>query len=132
MQGQVTGLEAFTNTAGSFLYVASATAIRSPHDFTTNKLAPCFDTVSLGRNGQFQTALLEPGTYTLVAEVYLWGQLPDREAVPDDEPVYGGMMVFRPQRLAFVASAKVTVATEAAPPPVRIALRPLVDAEVAP
>jgi hypothetical protein len=132
VQGKVTGLEPFTNTAGSFLYVASATAIRSTQDFTTNKLEPCFDTVSLGRDGLFQTALLEPGTYTLVAEVYLWGEIPNRETFADDEPQYGGMMFMRPQRLALVASAKVTVTTNAAPPPVRMALRPLVDAEVPP
>ena len=131
-QGQVTGLEAFTNTAGSFLYVASATAIRSPRDFTTNKLEPCFDTVSLGSDGRFQTALLEPGTYTLVAEVYLWGDLSRDEMFADDEPQYGGMMFMRPQRLALVASAKVTVTANAPPPPVRMALRPLVDAEAAP
>jgi hypothetical protein len=133
VQGQVTGLEAFTNTAGSFLYVASATAIRSPGDFTTNKMEPCFDTVSLGRDGHFQTALLEPGTYALVAEVYLWGETPDRETFADDEPQYGDMMFMRPQRLALVASAKVTVTTnEAAPPPVRLVLHPLVDAEALP
>ncbi|MGD1084188.1 MAG: carboxypeptidase-like regulatory domain-containing protein [Verrucomicrobiota bacterium] len=133
VRGQVAGLEAFTNTAGSFLYAVSATAIHGPQDFTTNKMDACFDAVSLGRDGDFETALLEPGTYTLVAEVYLWGEVSNRETIADDEPQYGGMMYMRPERLALVATAKVTVTpNNAAPPPVRMVLRPLVDAEAAP
>jgi len=139
VQGQVTGLQAIPDIAGSFLCVASSTAIRSREDYMTNKLDPCFDTVSLGRDGLFQTALLEPGTYTLVAEVYVQGAATDDEEddkdVPGDQPIFGGFGgfgFFRPQRLALVGSAKVTVTTNALPPPVRFGLRPLVDAEVAP
>ena len=79
--------------------------------------------VVIGKDGHFQTALLEPGTYTLVAEVYVWGQLPEPYPVGDDEPRYGGVLRMRPSSLAYVGSAKVTVSTNAASP-VRIELVP--------
>ncbi|MCX6923178.1 MAG: carboxypeptidase-like regulatory domain-containing protein, partial [Verrucomicrobia bacterium] len=123
VQGRVTGLESITNTAASYLYVASATAIRSPLDFTT-QLEPCFDAVRLGKDGLFQTALLQPGTYTLVAEVYVLGELPQPYPVGDDEPQYGGMLRMRPSSLAYVGSAGVTVTAAAAPAPVKIELLP--------
>jgi hypothetical protein len=135
VEGQVTGLPNLPDTAVACLCVASSTAIRSRADFTTNKLDPCFDAVSLPGNGHFQTALLEPGTYTLVAEVYVQADAPDdqenKKEVPGDEPVFGGFMdfaFFRLPRLALVGSATVTVTTNAPPPPVRISLRPLTDA----
>jgi hypothetical protein len=120
VQGQVTGLEGITNSVGSFLYAGSATAISSPLDFRTN-LEPCFDAVRLEKDGHFQTALLEPGTYTLVAEVYVWDEA-KREPFSDDEPQYGGMSFMRPQQLAYVGSAKVTVTPNGAPPSVKIEL----------
>ena len=136
VEGQVTGLPALPDTAEAFLCVASSTAIRSRADFMTNKLDPCFDAVTLPGNGHFQTAVLEPGTYTLVAEVYLEDDASDDEDdkdVPGDQPILGGGFVFfRPQKLTLIGSATVTVPTNAPPPPVRIGLRPLKDAGAAP
>jgi hypothetical protein len=96
------------------------------------------DAVILPNNGHFQTALLAPGTYTLVAEVYLPGDMPDDEdtkEVPGDQPIFGGdggWGFFRLQRLALVGSATVTVTTNAPPPPVRFSLGPVKDAKTAP
>lgn len=131
LQGQVRGLEAITNLAGAFLYVGSATAIRGPRDFKTDNLEPCYDAVMLGTNGVFQTALLEPGDYTLIAEVYVWGKPPKPDAIPDDEPQYGGMFRFNPQQLAYVGSARVRVTTNGAPP-VEVEVRPWVEPTHAP
>ena len=128
VQGRVTGLESITNPAGAFLYVGSAKAISNPNDFKTNNLEPCYDAVFLNTNGLFQTALLQPGDYTLIAEVYASGKPPKPEPVPDDEPQYGGFGGFfvNPQQLAYVGSKKITVAAQAAPP-VNIELHPWVE-----
>jgi protocatechuate 3,4-dioxygenase beta subunit len=126
VQGQVTGLAAITNTAGAFLYVASANAINNPNDFKTNNLEPCYDAVFFVTNELFQTALLEPGKYTLITEVYAWGKPPKRELIPDDQPQYGDMGWFNPQQLAYVGSTNITVTAKAAPP-VKIELHPWVE-----
>lgn len=126
VQGQVTGLESITNSVGSFVYVGSATAISNLLDFGA-KLEPCFDAVSFDKNGLFQTALLKPGDYTLIAEVYVWGKPPEPKLIRDDEPQFGDMGWFSPQRLAYVGSAKVTVTAGAVPPPVKIELHPWVE-----
>ena len=112
--------------AGSFLYVASANAIRNPNDFKTNSLEPCHDAVFLDTNELFQTALLEPGSYTLIAEVYVWGKPPEPKPIPDDEPQFGGWFWFHPQQLAYVGSTNITVTSKAAPP-VQIELHPWVE-----
>jgi hypothetical protein len=122
VQGRVTGMRSITNTAGAFLYVASANAIRNPNDFKTNNLEPCYDAVFLDTNELFQTALLEPGTYTLVAEVYVWDKFKPHEYA-DYEPQYGGILWSNPQQLAYVGSAIVTI-TANAMPPVKIELHP--------
>ena len=132
VQGQVTGLGSITNLDQAFLYVASGSAIFTPSDFKTNMFQPCFDAVDLGKDGHFQTALLEPGNYTLAVEVYVKGEPPEPEPVPDDEPVYGGFFPFAMPRLAYVANTKVTVTTNALPPPVKIELHPWVDPAKAP
>jgi hypothetical protein len=126
VQGRVTGLSSITNAAGAFLYVASANAIRNPNDFKTNNLEPCYDAVFLDTNELFQTALLVPGSYTLIAEVYAWGKPPEPKPIPDDEPQFGDMFRFNPQQLAFVGSAKITVTTNAAPL-VKMELHPWVE-----
>jgi hypothetical protein len=125
VQGQVEGMDSITNVEGAFLYVAKANAISNPNDFKTNNLEPCYDAVFLDTNGLFQTALLEPGNYTLIAEVYAWGKPPKRESIPDDEPQYGGMR-FNPQQLTYVGSTNITVTTGAAPP-VKMELHPWID-----
>ena len=128
VQGRVTGMESVTNPAGAFLYVGSAKAISNPNDFKTNNLEPCYDAVFLNTNGWFQTALLKPGKYTLIAEVYACGKPPKPEPVPDDEPQYGGFggSFFNPQQLAYVGSTNITVTAKAAPP-VNIELHPWGD-----
>ncbi|EEF60465.1 carboxypeptidase-like regulatory domain-containing protein [Pedosphaera parvula] len=127
VQGQVTGLEPTTNLAGAYLYLGSATAIGSPLDFKS-KLEPCFDAVELGEDGHFQTALLEPGTYTLVAEVFNLGEPPPRKPVADDEPEFWGFEgLSRSLRLAFVGSTKVTVTRQSPPSVVKFRLRPWVE-----
>ena len=126
VRGQVTSLASITNMAGSFLYVASANAIRNPNDFKTNSLEPCHDAVFLDTNELFQTALLEPGSYTLIAEVYVWGKPPEPKPIPDDEPQFGGWSWFNPQQLAYVGSTNITVTSKAAPP-VQIELHPWVE-----
>jgi hypothetical protein len=69
VQGQVTGLD-HTDAPGSFVYVRSAEATGDPRN-TGEWMHPCFDALACGKDGVFQTALLEPGTYTFVAEAYL-------------------------------------------------------------
>ena len=54
------------------------------------------------------------------------GELPE-QTLADNEPQCGGMMRSRRQRLALVASAKVTVTTNALSPPVKLELHPWVD-----
>lgn len=78
----------------------------------------------LNTNGVFQTALLEPGNYTLMAEVYGWDKAPQSERVPDDEPQYGDRWI--PQRLTYVGSVDVTVTTKTEPA-VKIDLHPSVE-----
>src|SRR5204863_9677809 len=109
------------------LYVGSANAIRKPLDYETN-LEPCFDAVMIGKDGRFQTAQLEPGDYTLIAEVFVPGKAPERKRVTDDEPDWGGMMwSWSSPQLAYVGSAKVSLNAAAAPAPVTIELRPQVN-----
>lgn len=128
IQGRVTGMESVTNTVGAFLYVGSANAISNPNDFKTNKLEPCYDAVFLNTNGLFQTALLKPGKYTLIAEVFACGKPPKPEPVPDDEPQYGGFggHFMNLQQLAYVGSSNITVTAKAVPP-VNIELHPWVE-----
>ena len=91
----------------AILYVCSKAAINNPMDYVTN-LTPCFSAVKIDADGHFRTALLEPGTYTLIAEAYEWGEAT--------------------QKLAYVGSAKVAVTTNQAPSPLKIELRPWGDA----
>jgi beta-lactamase regulating signal transducer with metallopeptidase domain/Leucine-rich repeat (LRR) protein len=123
VQGQVTGLKQITNSVGVFLYVGSATATRSPHDYETN-LVPCFDAVKIGTDGRFETALLEPGDYSLIVEAFVPVKPRERKSVPDNEPDWGDGMWWTPPQLAYVGSAKVTVSAIASPTPVTIELRP--------
>ncbi len=92
VQGQVTGLQGITN-GQAYLYVGTVAAISSPRSFKS-KLEPCFDAVKLGEDGRFETALLEPGTYALMAEVFKWGDQPDRKPIADDEPQQWAWGVF--------------------------------------
>lgn len=133
VQGWVTGMESVTNTVGAFLYVGSANAISNPNDFKTNNLEPCYDAVFLETNGLFQTALLEPGKYTLIAEVYAWGKPPKPEPVPDDEPQYGdfgGYSMNQPS-LVYIGSTNIIITAKAAPP-VHIELHPWVEPPTSP
>ncbi len=127
VRGRVAGLAAITNAAGAFLYIMAADAIKNPGDFLTNNPELCHDAVFLGTNEWFQTALLKPGNYTLVAEVYAWRKPSMPRQIPDDEPQYGDMMSWgNPEQLAWVGSTNLTV-TAGATPPVNLELHPWVD-----
>ena len=67
------------------------------------------DALTCGKDGQFQTASLEPGTYTVAVEVY-------RPETPEESHRTGIRLP------AYIGSANVIVTTNAAPPPVTIDL----------
>ena len=125
VQGRVMGLGSITNTAGAFLYVAAANAISNLNDFKTKSLEPCYDAVFLDTNELFQTALLEPGSYTLIAEVYVRNEFKPHEYA-DDEPQYGGILWGNPLKLGYVGSTNITVTNKAALP-VTVELHPWVE-----
>ena len=91
--------------------------------------------MQVGKDGQFQTALLEPGIYTLAVEVYVQCD-PVKKPAPvgdgDDDPYWGDIAYPCPAQLTCVGSAIVTVTADAAPPPVKIELHPWVDPAKAP
>jgi hypothetical protein len=120
VQGQLTWVQPITNLEEAFLYVGPAPLIITPSDYKTNMFQPCFDVVKVDQDGHFQTALLEPGDYTLVVEGYVKGERPKPRALADDEPQLTGFAGPLPLRLAYAANAKVTVTTNAPPPPVKI------------
>ena len=126
VKGLVTGFVPSTNLPEAYIYVGSATAIKSPVDFKS-PLRPCFDAVELSQDGTFRTALLGPGNYTLVAEIFKLGEPPDCKPVADDEPQYGDVAWFYSRQLALVAAAKVTVTTNGTPPLVKLKLHPWVE-----
>jgi len=120
VQGQLTWVQPITNLEEAFLYVGPAPLIITPSDYKTNMFQPCFDVVKVDQDGHFQTALLEPGNYTLVVEGYVKGERTKPKALADDEPRLTGFAGPLPLRLAYAANAKVTVTTNAPPPPVKI------------
>jgi len=124
VHGQVTGLGDITNLSRSFLYVGPAAAGNPGHDFWTT-MEPWSDGVRVETNDSFQTALLEPGTYTLAAAAYVNDPPPNQEPAADDVPQWGwGGMLWFNHRLAYWGTAQVTVTPNTAPPPVEIELRP--------
>jgi beta-lactamase regulating signal transducer with metallopeptidase domain len=113
LRGEVTGLEKTQATNGCLF-------IRSEND--TNAMgwvAMCFDALTFGKDGLFQTALLEPGTYTVVAEAY--------EPEVHSGTIHTGIRtgILLPD---YVGMAKVTITTNAAPPSVKVELLPRASA----
>ena len=113
LRGEVTGLEKTQATNGCLF-------VRSENDTNVMSwVALCFDALTFGKDGLFQTALLEPGAYTVLAEVY--------------EPEVNTGVIRSGLRLPdYVGTAKVTITTNAAPPPVKIELHPTDTAPKAP
>ena len=91
---------------GLFAGGARATPYTEQYEMTTSP-----DAVACGQDGQFQTALLAPGAYTIVAEA-------SRAETPEER---GRTGLRRPSHIGM---AQVTVSADAAPTPVRIELRP--------
>jgi hypothetical protein len=127
VQGQATGWQGITN-GGAYLYVTAASTFSSYRGFKS-KLENCFDAVKLEGDGRFETAMLEPGTYTLVAEVFkqgddqpMWSNQMDCKPIADDEPQLRGDWFFIPPRLALVGAVKVTITAKNRVPPVKLEL----------
>jgi hypothetical protein len=103
VRGEVTGIGE-KGALGAYIYAYSGKT-NIPGDMLGSGWP--FDALTCGTNGIFQTAPLEPGSYTIVAMAY---------KEPD---VYAHTL--NPN---FVGKANVTVTTNAAPPPVKIELVP--------
>jgi hypothetical protein len=122
VRGQITGLD-HANIKRATLAVRSALVGGQPGSLMDN-LLPCYDALAypenFGVDGKFQTALLEPGEYNFVVEV-------DEPEVYPTEVINGVMTtVIRSgwPLPALVGTAKVTVAADVAPAPVKIDLHP--------
>jgi RNA polymerase sigma factor (sigma-70 family) len=107
--GEITGLQD-AGVAGAFIYVRPAGVSGDPRKVEQAKL-PFYEAVTCGRDGQFQTARLAPGAYTIVAEAY-------RAETPEERGRTGWRLP------SHIGTAQVTVSATAAPAPVRIELRP--------
>ena len=107
ISGKVLGLDE-AKASGGYIYVKSADATglpwpqRSRNEQNEFKYRT-FDVSQFGADGTFQTTMLEPGTYTVAADVY----------PPGDGHTSGSMRNSNPD---YVAVAKVTVTAEAMPP----------------
>jgi hypothetical protein len=110
LRGELVGLEE-TDAPGAYIYVRSGTASGDPKDLGERAL-PSFDALAFNRGDrQFQTARLEPGTYTVVAEAYR----------PETREQQGRSGIRLP---AWIGTAKVTISANTPPAPVRIEMRP--------
>jgi hypothetical protein len=108
--GEITGLQD-AGVTGAFIYVRPTQATGDPRNIEESRL-PLYDAVTCGQDGQFQTARLAPGTYTVVAEAY-------RPETPEERGHTG-------ERLpSHIGTAQVAVSADAPPAPVRIELRAL-------
>ena len=116
IQGKVMGLD-HTGATGGYIYVRSAIATGEPCNMMEG-LLPCFDALTFGTDGDFRTARLEPGTYTIIAHVY--------GPEPIETENIGGrkVNVFRTGiRLpGYFGTTKVTVTAAHPPPPIEIEL----------
>jgi hypothetical protein len=78
-------------------------------------MLPQFDIVKCDETGHFATARLEPGTYTIVAEMFAM----DPPAPPWQEIVIINTAIREPE---WIGTAKVTVNADTAPAPLRVSL----------
>jgi hypothetical protein len=108
VRGEVLGLRD-AQVAGAFITVRSADATGDPRNL--KELMQLFDALTCDQNGNFHTAALEPGTYTVVAEAY----------TPEPRT---GVMSTGVRLPAYLGVAKITIAANAPPPPLQIELRP--------
>lgn len=106
IHGGVTGL-ADTDALGAYIYVRGGEATG---DVRSQWSVPLFDALTCDRDGQFKTARLEPGTYTVMVEAY--------EPEPPSRVMTTGIRLPN-----YAGTAKVTVAADAAPVPLKIELR---------
>jgi Zn-dependent protease with chaperone function len=106
--GDVTGLEG-TGVSGAFVFVRERGATGSAA--TDAKRFATFDATSCEVGGRFETALVEPGRYTVVAEAH-------KPSSPDDTRYLGR------RGPGFVGRADVTVTEDGPAPHVVIEMRP--------
>jgi hypothetical protein len=104
IRGQVDGI-AETGAPGAYIYVFSSESTNTPADMVIHDRP--LDALTCGEDGQFQTAQLPPGAFTLVALAFKEPASPVSRGEPD-----------------FVGSVNVAIITNTAPPPVKIALLP--------
>ncbi len=107
--GEVVGLKE-AGVPGALIYVKPAAATGDPLKTDEWKLTT-FDALTCGEDGQFKTARIPPGTYTVIVYAY--------NPEPRTNIFYTGVRL--PD---FIGTAKVTVPENAPPPPVRIELKP--------
>jgi Leucine-rich repeat (LRR) protein len=104
IRGQVDGI-AETGAPGAYIYVFSSESTNTPAEMVIHDRP--LDALTCGEDGQFQTAQLPPGAFTLVALAFKEPASPVSRGEPD-----------------FVGSVNVAIITNTAPPPVKIALLP--------
>ena len=111
VRGEINGL-ANAEATGAFIFVLPVEEAGLPRYAWT---LPTFDITTCGKDGQFQTAQLSPGTYEIVAQA-------DNFTTAEDM-ARGGR-----HSLISDGAAKVTVTAGVAPQPVKIELYPRADA----
>jgi hypothetical protein len=112
VRGEVAGITE-ASALGAYIYAFSSQTTNGPAGMLTHDRP--LDALTCGKDGLFQTALLEPGAYTVVAIAFKEPSSPISRGDPD-----------------YIGVAQVTVTTNTAPPPVKIELRPRVDPPQAP
>jgi hypothetical protein len=109
LHGEVTGLDQ-TTARGGYVYVRSPGATgdaRAPSEWSL----PCFDALTFGEDGRFETARLQPGNYTVLVEVF--------EPEPRSSVVRTGIRLPN-----YTGIAKLTITADTAPPLVKIPIHP--------
>ena len=114
IRGKVMGLTD-AKAAGAFIFVRPKEVTGDPNKMK-DWLLPLFDAVTCEAGGQFSTARIEPGAYSVVAEAF--------EPKPDLGYTELGWRL--PD---YIGAAKVTVSAGTAPAPVTIKLTPLQHAK---
>jgi len=109
LHGEVTGLDQ-TTARGGHVYVRSPGATGDARARSEWSL-PCFDALTFGADGRFETARLEPGNYTVVVEVF--------EPEPPSSVFRSGIRLPN-----YTGIAKVTITADTPPPLVKIPIHP--------
>jgi hypothetical protein len=111
LSGQVAGLEA-TGAPGAFIFVRPAGVTNDSRDIVPGGLRLFLDALTCGKDGNFQTQRLKPGTYSLVAEVDSLTNPPP--GTPSTPPT--------PRDPGYTGAAQVTIPSDGPPVPVQIEL----------